>query len=93
MIVPQKAFYRSTATTGLQAIQRPGALHRVFLTANSEDATLKIYDATSATGNPILAARAALGSTRDLNCNGLPFNTGLYIVLTGATAELNLYFE
>jgi hypothetical protein len=93
MIIPQKAFYRSTATTGLQAIQRAGALHRVFLTANAEDATLKIYDNTSATGNPILVVRTALNSTRDLDCNGLPFNSGLYVVLTGATAELNVYFE
>ena len=92
MIIPQQIVY-SAATAGAQLVNRRGALHRVVLTAGSANATATFYDNTSATGSPILAVAAVIGTSAWPDVNGVEFFTGLYAVITGTGAQVNVYVE
>ena len=92
MIMPQQIVY-SAVTTGAQLVNRRGALHRVVLTAGSANASATFYDNTSATGSPILTVAALAATSAWPDVNGVEFFIGLYVVVSGTGAQLNLYIE
>lgn len=91
-VIPQQAAFTGP-TAGVQLVNRPGALHLVALTAGSAAATCSIYDNTSATGNPILTLAAAIGTSAYPDAQGFSFNVGLFAVVTGTGASLNVMYE
>lgn len=92
MITPQQNAY-SAATAGSPLIARRGAIHRVILTAGSANATATFYDGTSATGNPILTLAALAGTSTFPDLNGYEFLIGLYAVIVGTGAQVNVLVE
>ncbi len=92
MITPQQNAY-SGATAGVQLVNRRGALHRVVLTAGSANATATFYDNTSATGSPILTTAALTGTTVFPDGDGYEFLIGLFAVIVGTGAQVNVFFE
>ncbi len=91
-VIPQQSAYTGV-TAGVQLVNRPGALHLVTLTAAAATATCSLYDNTSATGNPILTLSAAANTSTFPDAQGFSFNVGLYAVVTGTGAALNVMFE
>lgn len=77
--------YHSGTTAGLLLKDGPGHLGRVIIArtgGGGGDATLELYDATSATNQ---VARVALGAdTTEAIDYDLTFNVGLYMVVAGA---------
>jgi len=92
MIVAQQIAY-TAATAGVQLVNRRGALHRVVLTAAAASATVTLYDNTSATGNPFMTIAAVAGTSAWPDGGGAEFLIGLFVVVTGAGAQLNVYVE
>jgi len=92
MVIPQQNAY-TAVTAGVQLVNRKGALRLCALTAGSAAATCSLYDNTSATGNPILTLAAAIGQMAYPDVNGGEFNTGLYAVVAGTGAQLNVWYE
>lgn len=78
----------SGATAGVQLLSRGGYLRSVVLTAAAAAATAKIYNNTSATGNPIASVAAGIGTSVYPTFNRMQFGgAGLFIVVTGAGAD------
>ncbi len=92
MLIPQQNAY-TAATAGVQLVNRAGGLHLVALTAAAAAATCAIYDNTFATGNPILALAVPANTSICPDSDGFTFNVGLFVVVTGAGATLNIHFE
>lgn len=79
----------SGPTAGAQLLSRAGFLRSVVLTAAPATATtVKIYNNTSATGNPIMSLAAGGGTSVYPTFNRLQFDArGLFIVVVGAGAD------
>ncbi len=86
--------YYSAVTTGVQLINRAGGLHVVSITAAAAAASIRVFNNTSATGNPIAIVSAPANTTWYVDFDGLPFGAlGLFVVVTGAGAEAILTAE
>lgn len=75
--------YTRLAATG-NALETPGILLRVILTAAGDTATAIVYDATSGTTNPIALISVVANTTRQVDF-GVPVSTGIRVALTGTT--------
>ena len=81
----------STATT-TTLLNRPGKLQLVTVNSKgSAGSTISIYDATTATGNPLAIIDATIGGTFFYEIN---LKAGLTVVTTGVTApHLTVTFQ
>ncbi len=74
-------------TAGTQVMTGPGVLGSATITAAAANSTVQVYDGTSTAGLLLMsAATTANTSNGDSVDQGLVFNTGLFVVVTGAAA-------
>lgn len=79
---------------GTSAIDQPVEVYGLVLTSGSAAATAEIYDANSISGTPITIKSVSAGSTPVVFGGGfIPFVTGVYVVLTGAAAKLEILYK
>ena len=90
--LPQQNAY-SGVTAGSQAVNRKCAVRLCALSAAAAAATATLYDNTSAAGNPIMTLAAPIGQTVYPDMNGYECNVGIFIVVAGAGAQLNILYE
>ncbi len=79
-----KANINSATTTTLTVV--PSTLNRVTVNTPVASATVKVYDATSATGTPIatISCPATLANPFSVDFQ-VPMNVGITVVTSGAT--------
>jgi hypothetical protein len=89
----------SKFTSGLQVgvlcKGSPGNLHSVVFGANANNAVVTIYDGIS-TGGTIIYQTAKLATNEGelvIDFKGLPFHTGLFYTVTGASAQVMFIYE
>lgn len=69
-----------------------GVLTGVLLVADSDAATVKLYDGTDANGTLIAAVSAATGEAAHFTLPvGVEFTDGIFAVVTGTTPAVTLY--
>jgi len=91
--------YRGSATAGLALFtnrtNQVGQLHMVKIVAAAADATATVYDNATTNSGTVLAVLAAKAGTSDEvdHYGDLQFTAGLWIVLTGAGAQLIATWE
>lgn len=87
----QNSDYLST-TTGVQVVGHAGVVYRVILNGAGAAASVSLYDGTNASGSPFAVLQAPTNSTESLDlAQGFPFKTGLYAVVTGTGAKVNVH--
>lgn len=83
-----------SATGQAMPVASRGNLNTVNLIAAAAAATAVIYDnASSATGTPIARVSAPAGWSISLVPQNVPFYNGLWVVLTGAGAICEVFYE
>ena len=90
--LPQSNGYTGV-TAGVAMVARKCAVRLCSLSAAAATATATLYDNTSATGNPILTIAAPINQTIFPDMNGYECNIGLFVVVTGAGAQLTVLYE
>ena len=90
--LPQSNGYTGV-TAGVAITGRKCAIRLCMLTAAAAAATATLYDNTSAAGNPILTIAAPVGQSIFPDMNGYECNIGIFAVVTGAGAQLNVLYE
>lgn len=78
------------AATGQAIATAPGVLQGAKLVAAAAAATAVLHDGTSNAG-PVLAKLSAAANGSDDLVVPLVFHAGVYVVLTGAGAQLNVF--
>lgn len=76
-------------TTGAQTVTGAGTLLHIECIGGSAAGTVTVYDGTSTAGKMLVSlAGVAIGTTQicDLG-QGVVFNTGLFIVVSGAASQ------
>lgn len=87
---------QQNAYVSASGVQRTGSayVNIVVFTPGTTASTLVLYDATTATGNPILSlAGAANGPSIFIDMNGFVCRTGVYATITGTAAVANILME
>lgn len=85
-------------TTGRQLKIGPGAIHLLNISNVTNSAVVTLYDGTSTSGRIIWASGAMSNQTVPFGVSmnssgGTPFETGLFITITGANCNLFTKFE
>ena len=93
-----KTDFQQGTTAGRQLKVGPGALHKITVSAITNNAVVTIYDGTTTAGKIIWSSGTMSAQTIpfviDLNGSGAtPFETGLFIAITGANCSLFTKFE
>lgn len=75
------------AATSLATRKLQGLFHEVTIGVDTSATTITVYDATSATGTPIWEVTTGAAPTAPVTLRAdIQAMTGLYIVISGATA-------
>lgn len=87
------ASYTTTAASA-KLVTGAGAVLAIHLTAGSDAATAILYDNTAGSGTIICKLSASAANTVDAFTPGvrLPFQTGLYVTLTGTTPSCTVCY-
>jgi hypothetical protein len=89
--------YQSGTTTGIICKYGPGNLHTVFITAQALNSAVTIYDGVSTGGTVMFASTstAAVNNTSPstFDFKGVPFSTGLFLVIGTASSNVTLIYE
>lgn len=91
---PVSKFYNAT-TTGTQVKLGAGAIHSLMISNVTNNANVTFYDNTSASGSPIYSTGAMSNNLVpfSIDFKGLPFFSGLYMVISGAACNVTTVFE
>jgi hypothetical protein len=90
-----KSFFQSGTTAGIQVKLGAGDMRKAVISATSNNSVISFYDGTS-TGGKLLWSSGAFGAQStafSLDFDKLPFNTGLFMTITGAASNLFLTYE
>jgi len=91
-----KYYYRDTTTAGVLLKNGIGSLHMLNLGGVSNSATITLYDGTSTSGSVIYSTGAMGPQTIPINIpfnDGVLFQTGLFLVISGANANCQIIYE
>jgi hypothetical protein len=89
--------YQSGTTTGVIAKYGPGNLHTVIISSQVQNSVVTIYDGTT-TGGTVMFAAAFAAANNSLNpttidFQGVPFSTGLFLVIATQNSNVTLIYE
>lgn len=90
--------YQSGTTAGVSAKVGPGNLHRIIVGSQASTSVVTLYDNTSALAPVIFAFTYTQGPQANnqpfsLDFGGLPFYTGLFLVIATANSNVTLVYE
>jgi len=91
-----KFYFQQGTTAGVLLKNGIGSLHSLNLSGVNNNATVTLYDNTSATGTIIYSTGAMGAQTIPINVSfntGIPFINGLYLVISGANCNCQVMYE
>lgn len=93
-----KWYFQQGTTTGVLLKNGPGSIHGLVISGVNNNATITMYDGTSSSGTTLWASGAMGAQTipfdLDLNgAGGIPFDTGLFLVISAANCNCGVKYE
>lgn len=90
-----ESYFQSGTTAGLVLKRGGGALRRLVVSNVSNNAVITLYDNTAASGTIIWASGSMGAQTQpfDVTLEGVPFDNGLTLVISGATCNVVTIYE
>lgn len=87
--------YQSGTTAGVVCKYGSGCLHGIAISGVTNNSTITLYDNTAASGTVLWSsgAMAALTQPFHVPFNGIPFFTGLTLVIAAANSTVTLSYE
>lgn len=87
-------FYRSTQTTGSILKYGSGNLHSIAIGGDNQGGIVTLYDNTAASGQIIYKSGTIQATTNyTIDLKGVPFSTGLTLVISGANESVTVIYE